>query len=84
MFLNDNKLAGSNEICDFYQNSMTNAAEEWAKGKGLLGVKCLLAVNKTSNEKDYLLVRKGVVIHENKQYEALAAHIDIMALVEAK
>ena len=80
----DDVLVGENEKCSFYTNGMTRGAEEWAMGWGLEGIRCLVAVQKGSGEKDYLLVRGGQVVHGTKSYEALGVHIDAMAIAEGK
>lgn len=77
---NDRKV-GDNNVCEFYQNSWTDGAENWAKGWGLKEIRCMIAVQKKNpDDKDYILIDGNEIIYATKQYEALGVHIDIVAL----
>lgn len=81
---NDVKISG-NDKCEFYQNSWTKGADQWANEWGLKNLHCLLAIQKSDpNDQEYILVYKGEVVYVSKQYDAIGAHIDIIALSEGK
>ena len=69
-----------NGKCTFYSDSWTIEAEKWAKEWGLKGFRCMLAEQNNTKEIDYILIEENQVVYETKQYEALAVHIDIIAV----
>lgn len=72
---------GENDICEFYQNSWTDGAENYAKQYGIKTIHCALAVQKSDPEdKDYVLIENGQVIFHSKSFESIGAHIDMEAL----
>ena len=69
-----------NGKCTFYSDSGTIEAEKWAKEWGLKNFRCMLAEQNDTKELEYILIEGNDVIYATKQYEALACHIDIVAV----
>ncbi len=69
-----------NGKCTFYTDHFTESAEKWAKDWGLKNYRCMLAEQNDTKELDYILIEGNEVVYANKSYEALAAHIDIIAV----
>lgn len=75
----EDTFVAENGKVKWYKNSWTKSAEEWAAGWGLKGIRCLIAEQKSTGERDYVLIQGNEFIYESKQYEAIGVHIDIMA-----
>jgi len=69
-----------NGKCTFYSDSGTIGAEKWAKEWGLNGFCCMLAEQNDTKELEYILIEENDVIYATQSYEALAVHIDIVAV----
>ena len=83
--MNDDKLYLETDKCFFYSNSWTQGINKWAKEWGFKRMICLLAVQKSNpKDKDYVLIRDNEIIYEDKNYESLATHIDMIATSEGK
>ena len=84
LFGEDIKVA-ENEVCEFYTNSCTEGAEQWAKTWGIDDIKCLIAVQKINPaDRAYVLIRHNDFIYESQKYESVAVHIDVIAISEGK
>ena len=69
-----------NGKCTFYTDHFTQSAETWAKEWGLKNYRCMLAEQNDTKELEYILIEGNDVVYCCKAYEALAVHIDIVAL----
>jgi hypothetical protein len=77
----DEKFAAENEICNFYTNNMTRSATEHCVSRwNLEGFYVLLAENKQTKERDYLLINGNDIEYATKNYEQLCYHIDMVGL----
>jgi len=73
-------VAGENNKCVFYVNSWTKGVEQWAKEWGLKNIRCMVAEQKDTKEREYIVIEGNDVIFAHKQYESIACHIDIIAV----
>jgi hypothetical protein len=81
----DDELIFETDKCFFYSNSWTQGVDKWAKEWGLDDIRCFLAVQKNdSKDRDYVLVSNNEITYEDKNYESVAAHVDITAVSEGK
>jgi hypothetical protein len=77
----DEKFAAENEICSFYTNNLTRSASEYVANRWLLSDHfVLLAENKSTKDRDYLLIKNNDVIYSTNNYEQLLYHIDMVGL----
>jgi hypothetical protein len=77
----DEKFAAENDVCNFYTNNMTRSATEYCSDRwNLEGHYVLLAENKSTKERDFILIENNDVIYASKNYEQLCYHIDMVGL----
>jgi hypothetical protein len=83
--LTESTKIAENEVCNFYVDSFTEGADQWAKKWGLGGIKCLVAEQKSDpNDKEYVLIQDNEFVYSSKSYESIAVHIDTIALSQGK
>jgi hypothetical protein len=85
MFNEKDKIIAENDKCQFAVNSWTEGAESYAVHTWDIKLRCLLAIQKSDPlDREYILIINNEVIYASKSYEALGAHIDMLALSEGK
>ena len=79
------KVIAENDKCQFAVNSWTEGAESYAVQTWDMKLRCLLAIQKSDPlDRDYILLVDNEVVYSCKSYEALGAHIDMLALSDGK
>lgn len=77
-------MIATNDKANFYRSIFTEGAEKWAREYGLNDIRCVVAEEKATGHKSYVLIRDGQFIYDTTNYEQLGVHIDMIALSEGK